>query len=199
MTVGLIDTGCANLASVRFALERAGIDYRVAVTPGQAGACGRLILPGVGAAAPAMNQLEASGWAAALRRDERPLLGICLGMQLLFEYSSESDVACLGLIPGHVERLPSSEGLVWPHMGWNSLDIVEPQNVLLSGVENGAYMYFVHGFYVPTSTFTLARAEYGADITAIVKSRHVYGCQFHPERSGEAGARILTNFAELVR
>lgn len=199
MTVGLIDTGCANLASVRFALERAGIDYRVAVTPGQAGACGRLILPGVGAAAPAMNQLEASGWAAALRRDERPLLGICLGMQLLFEYSEESKVSCLGLIPGQVERLPASEGLVWPHMGWNSLDIVESENVLLSGVETGAYMYFVHGFYVPTSTFTLARAEYGVDITAIVKSRHVYGCQFHPERSGEAGARILTNFAELVR
>ena len=198
MTVGLIDTGCANLASVRFALERAGIDYKVVLTPAQAATCGRLILPGVGAAAPAMKQLDASGWSDQLRREERPLLGICLGMQLLFEYSEESDVACLGLVPGEVARLPQADGLVWPHMGWNALDVLQPNNALLSGIENGDYMYFVHGFYVPASSVALASTRYGADISAIVNSRHVYGCQFHPERSGDAGARILKNFAELV-
>lgn len=197
MTIGLIDTGCANLASVRFALERAGHAYRVAALPGEAEDCDRLILPGVGSAAPAMAQLNASGWAEALRSDERPLIGICLGMQLLFERSQEGDVDCLGLVPGRIEKLPPEPGLVWPHMGWNTLDTVASDEALLAGIDAGTHVYFVHGFFAPESASTRATTRYGADISAVVRHGHVAGCQFHPERSAKAGARILKNFAEL--
>lgn len=197
MTIGLVDTGCANLASVRFALERASIAYLVASAPSDAAECDRLILPGVGAAQPAMAQLERAGWAGVLRTDRRPLLGICLGMQLLFEHSAEGDVPCLGLIPGQVERLPQRETLVWPHMGWNTLDDIDEGEALLAGLKAGNHVYFVHGFYVPVSSVTRARTTYGAAVSAVVRYRHVAGCQFHPERSASAGARILQNFAEL--
>lgn len=198
MTIGLIDTGCANLASVRFALERAGLAYTVAAQPDAAEACDRLILPGVGAAAPAMAQLDQSGWAAALRADTRPLMGICLGMQLLFEHSEEGGVACLGLIPGRVEKLPRADALVWPHMGWNTLDTVAGEEKLLRSIEPGAHVYFVHGFYVPVGDYTRATTTYGETISALVRRGHVCGCQFHPERSGDVGARILSSFAEVV-
>lgn len=196
MTIGLIDTGCANLASVRFALDRVDVDYRIAADPAGLDACDRLILPGVGAAAAAMTKLRASGWAERLAGDTRPLLGICLGMQLLFERSEEGDVDCLGLIPGTVRKLPAGEGLVWPHMGWNTLEIDE-DDALLTGVEPGAHVYFVHGFYLPPVSGTCASTRYGTAITAVVRSGHVMGCQFHPERSGAVGARILANFAEM--
>lgn len=197
MTIGLIDTGCANLASVRFALERAGHDYVVAAGPDAAEACDRLILPGVGAAAPAMAQLERSGWADVLRRDQRPLMGICLGMQLLFNRSAEGDVECLGVVDGMVEKLPATSGLVWPHMGWNTLDEVSDDEVLLRGIERGTHVYFVHGFYAPKAAYTRAATGYGAPISAVVRQGHVSGCQFHPERSAGAGAQILKNFAEM--
>lgn len=199
MAIALIDTGCANLASVRFALERAGHDYVVASTPEQADECDRIILPGVGAAAPAMAQLNRSGWADVLRGDQRPLMGICLGMQLLFERSAEGDVECLGLIAGAVEKLPQARQLVWPHMGWNTLDYVNADEPLLAGIEAGTHVYFVHGFYAPRGDYTRAATGYGDEISAVVRQAHVAGCQFHPERSAMAGAQILKNFAELAR
>ncbi|WP_300526773.1 imidazole glycerol phosphate synthase subunit HisH [Maricaulis sp.] len=197
MTIGLIDTRCANLASVRFALERAGLDYRTGVTPDDLADCDRLILPGVGSARPAMEQLERSGWAEVLAGDTRPLMGICLGMQLLFSRSAEDDIDCLGLIDGAVEKLPREAGSVWPHMGWNTLDLRSPDDPLLGGIKPGEYVYFVHGFYAPVGSYTLASTSYGADCSAIVRQGHVWGCQFHPERSATAGAQILKNFAEL--
>jgi imidazole glycerol-phosphate synthase subunit HisH len=124
MTLAIIDTSTANIASVRFALERLGVEPVLAAEPWQAEGATRLILPGVGAAGPAMARLDASGWADALRRETRPVLGVCLGMQLLFEHSDESDCAGLGLIPGRVVRLdPGADG-PWPHMGWNTLETV---------------------------------------------------------------------------
>lgn len=195
MTIAVIDTGCANIASVRFALERAGLDHAVVIEPGEAGDCDRLILPGVGAARPAMERLRDRGWDAALAADDRPLLGICLGMQVLFERSAEGGVACLGLLPGEVERLPRADGLVWPHMGWNALDALADDEPLLAGIEPGSHAYFVHGYFVPAGPVTRARCDYGAPISAMVRSGHVTGCQFHPERSGAVGARILSNFA----
>ncbi len=197
MAIGLIDTGCANLASVRFALERAGHAYQVVAEPLAATACDRLILPGVGSAAPAMGQLDRSGWSQALREDARPLLGICLGMQLLFEHSAEGDVECLGLIPGRIEKLPPADKLVWPHMGWNTLDSLVAEDPLLAGIETGTHVYFVHGFYAPVSAATRAATHYGSPVSAVVRHGHVAGCQFHPERSAKAGALILKNFAEL--
>ncbi|RKR02969.1 imidazole glycerol phosphate synthase subunit HisH [Maricaulis maris] len=199
MSIGLIDTGCANLASVRFALERAGLTYRVIDTPARMAGCDRFILPGVGAAGPAMRRLRTAGWDQALATDTRPLLGICLGMQMLFERSAEGEVACLGLIPGAIEKLPPPADGVWPHMGWNALEILDPDEPLLAGIETGEHVYFVHGFYAPPGPVTAAVCDYGRPVSALVRHRHIAGCQFHPERSGAAGARILANFAMSSR
>ena len=193
--IGLIDTGCANLASVRFALERAGLAHQVAKSPDGVVDCDRLILPGVGAAKPAMEQLRARGWEAALKSETRPVLGICLGMQLLFERSAEGDVNGLGLIPGRIEKLPPPDDGVWPHMGWNTLDFTPGEEPLLSAVTPGSHVYFVHGFFAPVGSYTRASARYGREISAVVRKGNVAGCQFHPERSGVVGARILTSFA----
>ncbi|MEQ8640390.1 MAG: imidazole glycerol phosphate synthase subunit HisH [Alphaproteobacteria bacterium] len=194
MTTALIDTSTANLASVRFALQRLGADYVVAATPAAARGARRLILPGVGAAGPAMGHLTASGWAEALAGESRPLLGLCLGMQLLFAHSEEGDVPLLGRIPAAIQRLEPGAAGPWPHMGWNTLDTVASDEPLLAGVPVGAHVYFVHGYYAPAGSWSRATTTYGETITAVARSGNVAGCQFHPERSGAVGARILTNF-----
>lgn len=197
MTIALIDTGCANIASVRFALDRARLDHVVVTEPAGAADCDRIILPGVGAAGPAMERLKARGWSEALSGDGRPLMGICLGMQLLFEHSAEGDVDGLGLLPGRVERLPRPDGLVWPHMGWNALEGFAVGEPLLTGISAGSHAYFVHGYHVPAGRVTQAQCDYGVPVSAIVRQGQVSGCQFHPERSGAVGARILSNFASI--
>lgn len=194
MPVALIDTSTANIASVRFALERLGECPILARTPEEAADCTRLILPGVGAAGPAMAQLRQSGWAQALMTDPRPLLGVCLGMQLLFEHSDESGVALLGLLPGRVRKLDPGAAGPWPHMGWNSLIFRPGAHPLLDGVTPGERVYFVHGFFVEPGEAAIATTRYGMDITAIAARGRIAGCQFHPERSGVTGARILSNF-----
>ena len=194
MSCAIIDTSTANIASVRYALERLDAPYSLARTPDEAAGCDRLLLPGVGAAGPAMEALKSNGWAQALLTDTRPLLGVCLGMQLLFEYSEESACDLLGLIPGRVTRLDPGDAGPWPHMGWNSLETLVEDDVLLRGVRAGERVYFVHGFYVPPGEMTLAQSRYGAPITAMARSAHVAGCQFHPERSGAVGAQVLKNF-----
>lgn len=196
MTTAIIDTGCANIASVRFALDRLDADHVMAADPDAAADAARMILPGVGAAGPAMAQLHARGWTESLRSDARPLLGICLGMQLLFEGSDEGDVDTLGLVPGRVKKLPRVDTLTWPHMGWNTLDALDPSEPLLRGVAAGSHVYFVHGYFMPAGPSATACAQYGADITAMVRHGHVAGCQFHPERSAATGSRILANFLE---
>lgn len=196
MTTAIIDTSTANIASVRYALDRLGAAYILAETPEDAAECERIILPGVGAAGPAMKRLQQTGWASALRNDSRPLLGVCLGMQMLFEYSVESDCELLGLIPGRIEKLdPGADG-PWPHMGWNTLTDLNHTDPLLNGVSDGDHVYFVHGFYAPVSVNTVASTRYGAPVTAIARQGHVAGCQFHPERSARVGSTILKNFVE---
>ena len=194
----MIDTSTANIASVCYALERLDAPYTLARTPDQAVACDRLILPGVGAAGPAMRALRSNGWAAALKYETRALLGVCLGMQLLFEWSEESDCALLGLIPGRVERLEPGSAGPWPHMGWNTLTHFAPSEPLLSGVAEGDRVYFVHGFHVRPNPATAAQTRYGESVTAIARAGRIAGCQFHPERSGKIGARILKNFLEIA-
>lgn len=196
MTTALIDTSTANIASVRYALERLGAPYVLARTPNEAEGCDRLILPGVGAAGAAMRTLDASGWSAALRVETRPVLGLCLGMQLLFDWSAESECSLLGLIPGRIERLDPGAAGPWPHMGWNALEGFGEGEPLLEGLTPGQRVYFVHGFYAPVGAHTAASAEYGARITAMARRNNVAGCQFHPERSAGVGARILSNFLE---
>lgn len=196
MTVALIDTGCSNLFSVQAALDRLGAVHVLARTPSEASASDRLILPGVGAAGPAMSRLDVSGWADALRRETRPLLGICLGMQLLFERSEEGGVETLGLIPGEVRRLPRPDGGVWPHMGWSRLRF-ERTSPLAANLDEGTYAYFVHGYAADPSEATIASAEHGLRFSAMVQRENVFGCQFHPERSAKGGSTILRNFIEL--
>lgn len=196
MVVALIDTGCSNLFSVQASLDRLGATHTLARSPAEAERADRLILPGVGAAGPAMARLRASGWAEALQTERRPLLGICLGMQLLFDRSDEGGVDTLGLIPGAVRRLPRPDGGVWPHMGWSRLHL-ESESPLTANLGEGAYAYFVHGYAADPGAATIASAEHGRTFSAVVQHENVFGCQFHPERSAEAGSTILRNFIEL--
>lgn len=194
--VVVIDSGGANLASLRHALTRLGVTPTVTRDPARIAAAQRVLLPGVGAAADAMARLESAGLVATIKEIRAPLLGICLGMQLLFDHSAEGDTSCLGLLRGRVEPLPATPQLPAPHMGWNT---VEPSasDTLLAGLE-GRYFYFVHGYGVRPVAATTATVEYGGAWTAVVRAGNVHGVQFHPERSGAAGARLLENFLQCA-
>jgi len=194
--VAIIGSTGANLASLQFALRRLGVESVVTEDAERILAAERTILPGVGAAADAMDRLRAASLDGLIPRLERPLLGICLGMQLLFEHSAEDNVPCLAVIPGGVVRLPDDAGLPVPEMGWNELEALE-NSALLQGVDPGEYAYFVHSYAAPVSKVTIARSTYGIEFSAAVAWRNFYGTQFHPERSARLGARILENFLKL--
>ena len=197
MTVSLLAYGAGNIASVRFAFERLGASVELVSTPDAIAAAERLVLPGVGAAGYAMARLRDLGVVEAIRAFPRPLLGVCLGQQLLFETSVEDGGAeLLGLIPGRVEAIVPAADRPVPHMGWSRLTR-RVDHPLLAGVEDGAWAYFVHGFVCPDGPATLAAANYGGQVPAVVADGHRMGCQFHPERSAAAGRRILQNFLEL--
>ncbi len=191
--VALIDAGGANLGSVRYALERLGVTPRLVRDADALGAPERVILPGVGAAPPAMALLRERGLEGALRTLQVPLLGICLGMQLLFEGSEEGNVTCLGLLPGCVRKMMPAPGIRVPHMGWNALAPLRA-SALLEGVAEDSQAYFVHGYAAPVTEHCIASCEHGSPFAAIVQHGRVAGMQFHPERSAAVGARLLTNF-----
>ena len=196
--IAIIDSGGANIASVRFALERLGVDSVLTADPAVISAAERVILPGVGAAPVAMAQLARAGLVECIRRLTQPVLGICLGMQLLFERSEEGDTPLLGLVGGTCGAFDPGMGLTVPHMGWNRLlPQGEGLHLLLSGIEDGAHAYFVHSYAAPVSADTVASCSYGVDFTALVARGNFMGAQFHPERSGPVGARILGNFLAL--
>jgi len=195
-SVALLSYGAGNVASVRFALERLGSEVRLVSTAAEIAEAERLILPGVGAAGYAMARLAELRVVDAIRAFPRPLLGVCLGQQLLFERSDEGEAALLGLIPGRVRRMAPGPSRPVPHMGWSRLEVVR-DDPLLEGVGDDAWAYFVHGYVCPDGPATRARAEYGGPVPAVVRAQNRWGCQFHPERSSAAGARILKNFLEL--
>jgi glutamine amidotransferase len=197
MTVAVVDLGCANLASVGFALDRLGARFIVTRDARTIASADKVVLPGVGAAGFAAAQIDALGVREALLALTQPLFGICLGMQLLFQSSEEGDARGLGLLQGRVGRLPVPDGEPWPHMGWSPLTRRRADSRLLHGVEDGAYAYFVHGYACPVGETTAATARYGVDFAAVVEDGRLFGCQFHPERSSAAGARILANFLEV--
>jgi len=196
--VTLIGYGSGNVASVRFALERLGARVRVTADPADVADAERVILPGVGAAGYAMKRLEALGLVDALRAFERPLMGVCLGQQLLFEASDEDgDVPMLGLIPGRVTAIAPRPSLPSPHMGWSRLS-KRRDDPVLDGVTDGEWAYFVHGFVCPDGEATISAADYGGlPVPAVINHKNRWGCQFHPERSAKTGARILKNFLGL--
>ena len=196
--IAIIDSGGANIASVRFALERLCVDSVLTADPAVISAAERVILPGVGAAPVAMEQLARAGLVECIRGLTQPVLGICLGMQLLFERSEEGDTPLLGLVGGTCNAFDHGRGLTVPHMGWNRLlPQGEGRHPLLSGVEDGAHVYFVHSYAAPVPANTVASCSYGVDFTALVARGNFMGAQFHPERSGPVGARILGNFLAL--
>src|SRR6185437_3716311 len=182
--VAVVDSGGANLASLQFALERLGARVHVTRDPAAIAAAPRVLLPGVGAAADAMRRLREAGLDRVIPTLTCPLLGICLGMQLLFEHSAEGDTECLGVLPGRVERLIATPGLPVPHMGWNTLQTrgVEP-DPLLADLPAPAYAYFVHSYAANVGAETLATVDYGRPLAAAVRHGNFYGVQFHPERS----------------
>lgn len=200
MKVTVLAYGAGNTASVQFALERLGATVRLSADPAEIAEAERLILPGVGAAGYAMSRLNDLGLSEPIRAFPRPLLGVCLGQQLLFETSEEGqqddDVPLLGFISGAVRPFDLPPTLPVPHMGWSRLNDLA-DDPLLEGVEPGSYAYFVHGFVCPDGPATLARADYGGPVPAVVRNGNRWGCQFHPERSAAAGARILQNFLSL--
>ena len=197
--IAIIDSGGANIASVRFALERLGVDAELTADPAVISAAERVILPGVGAAPVAMARLDQAGLVNCIRGLTQPVLGICLGMQLLFERSEEGNTPLLGLIGGTCAAFDASGGLTVPHMGWNRLQPTPggADHPLLQGIEPGAHVYFVHSFAAPVTADTVASCSYGIDFTAMVSHGNFMGAQFHPERSGPVGARILQNFIDL--
>lgn len=195
ITVGLIDAGGANLGSVRYALERLDVAVRMVRESSELEGASRVILPGVGAAAEGMRRLHAQGLVQPLRDLQVPLIGICLGMQLLFERSEEGGVECLGLLPGVVRRLHPAVGVRVPHMGWNKL-LALRESPLLDGVAAGSSAYFVHSYAAPVTSDTVAACDHGGLFTAVVQRGRLCGAQFHPERSAGPGARILRNFIE---
>ena len=191
--LAIIDSGGANIASLRFAIERLGIASQVTTDAATLRAATHVMLPGVGAAADCMERLRSAHLVETIRALRQPLLGVCVGMQLLFESSAEGDVACLGLLPGRVQRFAERDGLPVPHMGWNQLEFTAP-SPLLDDVVSGDYVYFVHSYCVPVSANTIATATYGERFAAVVGHGKVFGAQFHPERSAQTGALLLRNF-----
>ncbi len=196
MNIAVVDTGGANLRSVTNALTRLGAEWRLTSDPALIKAADKVLLPGVGAAADTMAKLNHAHLVPVLQGLTQPILGICLGMQLLFSSSAEGDVAGLGLIPGRVTRLTADQAVRIPHMGWNQLTR-RLEDPLLQGITADDYVYFVHSYRAPDGPWVTAWTEHGGEVPAVVRWQHVHGVQFHPEKSQTAGARILENFLKL--
>ena len=186
----IVDVGCGNIGSLRMAFERLGIAATISGDAAVIEAADRVVLPGVGAAGFAMDQIRARGLTDVLRRLRQPVLGVCLGMHLMFESSEEGDVETLGILAGRVRRLSAAPDRPVPHMGWSRLTVSDTS----SGVTSGDYVYFAHSFAADDGPATVATADYGRAIPALVRSGNWLGTQFHPERSGAAGARVLEAF-----
>lgn len=200
--IAVIDSGVANLASVMAALQRSNADAVVTSNAAVIQKADRVVLPGVGAAGAAMAQLRSKNLVDVIRGLTQPVLGICLGMQLLFAGSEEGQssgatLPCLDVIPGTVKQMVGTSDMPVPHMGWNQLKMSRRDHPLVRGVTDGAYVYFVHSFAVPVGDVTVASTDYGSAFTAIASHKNFYGCQFHPERSSNTGNQILKNFLEI--
>lgn len=196
MSVVLVDAGGTNIGSVRYALQRLGVDATLTADPQTIRAADKVILPGVGAAGPGMARLRELNLVELMRSLTQPVLGVCLGMQLLCAHSEEGDIDCLDLIPAQVKRFNEAPGLRVPHMGWNRVT-ARIEHPLLAGLGTNDQAYFVHSYAVPTGDWTLASTDYGEAFSAVIARDNYYGMQFHPERSAAVGARLLQNFLGL--
>lgn len=196
----IIDTGCANLSSVRFAFERLNANVLVSADFDVIRSAARVVLPGVGTAGAAMDALKQKHLIELIKSLTQPVMGVCLGMQMLASLSnehggrSEQNITCLGLVPTDIGDL-DSKGLPLPHMGWNQIEVSD--HPLFVGIENGSYVYFVHSYRAPISEYTLASSTYGESFSAAIGKGNFFGVQFHPEKSAKVGAQILQNFLNM--
>jgi len=197
-SIAIIDSGGANIASLLFAMQRLGYDASLTTDADVIGSADRVVLPGVGAAADAMQRLRDNGLVDLIRGLQQPVLGICLGMQLLADASEEEDVDCLGIIPGVAGRLQVRDGFPVPNMGWCPVTRLTEAPVL-EGIDDGSYFYFVHSYALPPSEYTIATARHADAFSAVVSRDNFIAAQFHPERSSADGARLLRNFLEMRR
>lgn len=193
MTVAVVNSGGANISSVTHALRRLGTEPVFTSDATEIRAAERVILPGVGAAGSAMESLHATNLVSVLQKLDQPVLGICLGMQLLFESTEEDDARMLGVLKGRVKRLKGGDGLRIPHMGWNQVNFVKPENL------NRHWFYFVHSYAAPVGDWTLGTTKHGDAFSAVVGRDNFFGVQFHPERSAGDGAQMLRRFLESGR
>ena len=191
----MVDAGGANLGSVRQALQRLGVEPELSADAAAIASADRVILPGVSTAAVVMQALRRLDLVEVLRGLQAPLLGVCAGMQVLFEHSEEGDVDGLGLLPGRVRRLQPAPGVRVPHMGWNRLHR-QGASALSEGIDEGDWAYFVHSYAAPVDGHCLLACDHGRRFAAVVQRGRVAGAQFHPERSSRAGERLLRNFIE---
>lgn len=194
--IGIIKYQAGNLASVSNALNRLQADYIISDNTDELDKADAIIFPGVGHAAAAMDDLHSKDLDVWLKNTQKPVLGICLGMQLFYDSSEEGDCKALGIIPGRLKKFDSTKAKV-PHMGWNQFESVN-NHPLVTGIDQKHFVYYVHGYYAPMNEFTLAICNYIHDFTAIVKKDNFLGVQFHPEKSGKVGALLLQNFLDMV-
>lgn len=195
--ITIVDSGGANTASIQFALARLGVVAKVSHDANVIKQSSHLILPGVGSAESSMRKLRDFNLIKVIQQLQQPVLGICLGMQILFDFSEEGNIACLGLLSGSIRKINTqNDHCVIPHMGWNRIN-VHTQDSILKNIPNFSYLYFVHSYCAQMSKDTLASTTYGEPFSAAVKKNNFYGTQFHPERSSIAGSIVLKNFLEL--
>ena len=193
--IAIIDYKMGNLRSVENALKRLGAEFCVTADPAVIRAADKVLLPGVGNAAEAMHNLREAGLVEVIRSLRRPVLGICVGMQVMCRHSEEGDVECLNIFDSRVKRFTPAPDLKVPHMGWNQIGNLETK--LFKGLEGGSYVYFVHSYYPELCPDTIATSRHGVMVSAALKYENFYGTQFHPEKSGDVGERIIENFLKL--
>lgn len=193
--IAIVDYKMGNLRSVENALKRLGAEFCVTSEEEVIRAADRVLLPGVGNAAEAMENLKKANLVEVIRSLRRPVLGICVGMQVMCRHSEEGDVECLNIFDARVRRFTPSAELKVPHMGWNRIGNLESK--LFRGLEGGSYVYFVHSYYPELCPDTIATAQHGVMFSAALKYENFYGTQFHPEKSGDVGERIIENFLKL--
>ncbi|WP_407429731.1 imidazole glycerol phosphate synthase subunit HisH [Arcticibacter sp.] len=195
--IGIINYGAGNIFSLTAALDRQEIAYEMVNSADSFDRYDRFIIPGVGHAGAAMQKLEESGLVESIKSIKKPVLGICVGMQLLTEFSEEGNSSLLGIAPVKTRHFTEDLRIKVPHTGWNRVS-VQNESKLFEGIPNGTYFYFVHSYFIEfNSTFTVAFADYGLKFSAAISKNNFYGVQFHPEKSGEAGEQLLKNFSEL--
>ena len=193
--IAIVDYKMGNLRSVENALRRLGADFTVTAEADVIRRADKVLLPGVGNAAEAMDNLRAAGLVEVIRSLRQPVLGICVGMQVMCRHSEEGDVDCLGIFDARVKRFTPSPEVKVPHMGWNKIGNLETK--LFKDLEGGSYVYFVHSYYPELCPDTIATATHGVMFSAALKYENFYGTQFHPEKSGDVGERIIANFLQL--